>query len=252
MSALFAHAKRYEMVSTNPIQGVRCSAKRRKDPDVLPPEEFKALLNELPPREQVMVLLAGTTGLRRSELVALTWHDIDFGTLQINVNKSCVRGKLGETKTFASAKPVPLHPAVASALAKWRLATPYKKPGDFLFPSIRNNGTTPVWPDVILQKIIRPACERARIKGKTVGWHTFRHSLGTHLRFLGIDVKTAQELLRHANPGITLGLYSQAVSSQKRDASNRVVEMLLPAAAQAEKPQHLSAPSEIAEVAVTN
>ena len=85
-----------------------------------------------------------------------------------------------------------------------------------------------------------------------MGWHTFRHSLGTNLRFLGIDVKTAQELLRHANAKVTLDLYSQAVSSQKRDASNRVVEMLLPAAAQAEKPQHPSAPSEIAEVAVTN
>ncbi len=81
---------------------------------------------------------------------------------------------------------------------------------------------------MILQKIIRPAAQRAGITGKVVGWHTFRHSLGTNLWFLGVDVKTAQELLRHANAKITLDLYTQATSSQKREASAKVVEMLLP------------------------
>jgi integrase len=76
--------------------------------------------------------------------------------------------------------------------------------------------------------VIRPAAIKAGITGKIVGWHTFRHSLGTNLRFLGVDIKTAQELLRHANSRITLDLYSQAVSSQKREAIAWVVEMLLP------------------------
>lgn len=72
------------------------------------------------------------------------------------------------------------------------------------------------------------------------GWHTFRHSLGTNLRFLGIDIKTAQELLRHANSRITLDLYTQAVSTQKREANAKLVDMLLPSP----KPQHHRAPSE--------
>ena len=59
-----------------------------------------------------MVLLAGTTGLRRSELIALTWRDVCFVNLHIEVNKSCVRAQIGETKTVASAKPVSLHPVV--------------------------------------------------------------------------------------------------------------------------------------------
>jgi site-specific recombinase XerD len=69
---------------------------------------------------------------------------------------------------------------------------------------------------------------KAGIAGKVIGWHTFRHSLGTNLRFLVIDVKVAQELLRHVNARITLDLYTQAVSSQMREASAKVVEMLLP------------------------
>ena len=251
MSAVFAHGMRYGMTFVNPIQGVRCSAKRLKEPDVLTPEEFARLLPKLPHRERVMVLLAGATGLRRSELIALTWQDVDFETLEISINKSCVRGQIGETKTTASARPIPLVPEVAQALNGWRKVTLYRRPGDFLFPSLRRNGRIPVWPDMILQKVIRPAAKEAGITGKVIGWHTFRHSLGTNLRSLGVDIKTAQELLRHSNARTTLDLYTQAVSSAKRKASAKVVKMLLPSGVWKES-QHPSAPSEDEKVAVAS
>jgi integrase len=251
MSAVFNHAIRYEWMQHNPISHVRCSSKRVREPDVLTPEEFNALLDELPLRERVMVMLAGTTGLRRSELIALIWQDVDFDLLQVSVNKSCVRAQIGDTKTQASAQPVPLHPVVAIALREWRSVTLYSGENDFLFPSLRENGTKPVWPDMVLQKIIRPALVRAGIQDKTVGWHTFRHSLGTNLRSLGVDVKVAQELLRHANSKITLDLYTQAVSSQKREANDRLVELLLPSGGRSKNPQHPSAPLEDSAIALS-
>ena len=59
----------------------------------------------------------------------------------------------------------------------------------------------------LVKKVIRPAVERAGIKGKAIGWHSFRHSLATNLRAAGVDLKTAQKLLRHANSRITLDVY---------------------------------------------
>lgn len=50
---------------------------------------------------------------------------------------------------------------------------------------------------MMLVKVVLPALKRANVTGKVVGWHTFRHSLATKLRSLGIDVKTSQGLLRH-------------------------------------------------------
>lgn len=247
MSAVFAHGLRFEFVLKNPINGVRCSALRLREPDVLTPDEFQRLVQELPQRERVMVLLAGTTGLRRSELIALTWQDVNFTTLQLEIKRACVNGQVGTTKTRASARPVPLHPSVATALIEWKAVTPFPEPRDFIFPSLRNNGEVPVWPDTLLRKVIRPAAKRAGIMNKVVGWHTFRHSLGTNLRFLGVDIKTAQELLRHANSRVTLDLYSQAVSSQKREASAKVVEMLMPNAA---KPLRLAGLSQEDEEAL--
>lgn len=89
------------------------------------------------------------------------------------------------------------------------------------------NGTQPLFPDIVLKKIVRPALARAGITGKVTGWHSFRHSLATNLRSLGEDVKVAQELLRHANSRTTMDLNTQAVSADKRDASRKQVELLL-------------------------
>jgi integrase len=227
MSAIFSHGIRHEWFTFNPISKVRCSAKRLREPDVLTPAEFQALLLELSLREQMMVMLAGTTGLRRSELFALRWSDVDFQKMEVAVTRSCVRGRFGEVKTVASGKPVPLHTLVYDMLLSWRLVTAYSGEGDFLFPSERLNGEKPLTPDMVLRKIIRPALDRARVTGKVIGWHSFRHSLATNLRSLGVDVKVAQELLRHANSRITMDLYTQAVSADKRIASGRQAEMLL-------------------------
>jgi hypothetical protein len=57
--------------------------------------------------------------------------------------------------------------------------------------------------------------------------HTFRHSFGTLLKANGEDVKTLQELLRHANSRITLDVYTQAVTSNKRAAQSKVVKMMV-------------------------
>jgi site-specific recombinase XerD len=62
--------------------------------------------------------------------------------------------------------------------------------------------------DNLLKRYIRPALERAGIMGKVIGWHNFRHSLATNLRAMGLDVKVAQQLLRHANISTTLDIYT--------------------------------------------
>ena len=55
-----------------------------------------------------------------------------------------------------------------------------------------------------------------------------RHSFGTLLKANGEDVKTVEELLRHANSKITLDVYTQAVNSHKRAAQSKVVQMIVP------------------------
>jgi len=73
---------------------------------------------------------------------------------------------------------------------------------------------------------IKPVAQKAGIT-KNIGWHTFRHSVGTLLKANGEDIKAVQELLRHANSRITLDVYTQAVTSNKRAAQSKVGRMMV-------------------------
>jgi integrase len=124
--------------------------------------------------------------------------------------------------------PVPLHPIVLNALLEWRQHSSYSAELDFLFPSVRFKGTKPLSPDSILEKSVRPALARIGVVGKRIGWHSFRHSLATNLRALGVDINVAQELMRHSSCRTTLDVYTRAVDQQKREASLKVVSLMLP------------------------
>ena len=62
---------------------------------------------------------------------------------------------------------------------------------------------------------------------KHISWHVFRHTFSTLLAENDEDVKTVQSLMGHANSNITMNIYTHAVSSKKRRALSKVVEMIL-------------------------
>ena len=227
MSALFHHAMRYEWVDRNPIKLVRQSAKREKVPDILELSELQLLLSKLSVRERTLALLDAATGLRVSELLALRWDDIDFENLEIRVTEAIWHQVVGDCKTEASAKPVPMDIYMAEDLLRWRRLSPYPMASDWVFASPTMKGKQPYWPDNLMKRYIRPVARKAGIH-KQIGWHTFRHTFGTLLKANGEDVKTVQELLRHATSRITLEVYTQAVTSHKRAAQSKVVKMMVP------------------------
>jgi integrase len=227
MSAIFHHAMRYEWVDRNPIKLVRQRAKREKVPEVLELFELQLLLSKLFVRERRLALLDAATGLRVSELLALRWSDVDFENLELNVTRSIWHQVVGNCKTEASAKPVPMDSYMAEDLLRWRRQSDYASDDDFVFASETMKGKQPYWPDNLMKRHIKPVA-RANGINKNIGWHTFRHSFGTLLKANGEDVKTVQELLRHANSRITLDVSTQALSTNKRAAQSKVVKMMVP------------------------
>jgi integrase len=91
-------------------------------------------------------LLDVLTGLRVGELLALKWNDIDFQKSQISVTRSIVMQRIGDCKTEASRKPVPMDLRLASALYNWRMISPYPRPDDWILASPHSNGQLPYWP----------------------------------------------------------------------------------------------------------
>jgi len=161
MSAVFHHAMRYEWLDSNPIKLVRQSAKRERTPDVLELEELRLLLAKLELRERTLVLLDAATGLRVSELLALRWEDVDFKALELRVTRSIWHQVVGDCKTEASAKPVPLDSYMAEDLLRWQRMSPYPMPSDWVFASPTMRGKQPYWPDNLMKRYIRPVARKA-------------------------------------------------------------------------------------------
>jgi integrase len=226
LSVLFQHAMRYEWATTNPIRLVRQSAIPSREEIVLLPVEVSALLSELHDPFRTLILLASVTGLRRGELFGLKWEDIDFAGAEISVVRSVVDQVEGPPKTMASRRPIPMSAELSSALANWRTQTSYSKPDDWVFASPLALGEKPYWPDAVLKRHVFPAAERAGIT-KRIGWHSFRRTLATLLQSLGASVKTTQELLRHASPGITMSVYAKAVTADKRQAQDSIAALFV-------------------------
>ncbi len=225
MHAIFNHAIRWEWHDRNPISMVRQSAKRQRVPVVLNIEQINLLLEGLKEPGKTAVLLDILTGLRVSELLALKWSDVDFENLEISGTRSIADQHVGPCKTEASQKPVPLDPELAEALLMWRRQSPYQMNDDWIFASPAKHGKLPYWSFSIFRTYIKPALKEAKITGK-IGWHTFRHSFATILKSHGEDVKTVQELMRHANSSVTLNLYAQAVTDTKRNAQSKVARLV--------------------------
>lgn len=234
--ALFNHAVRWEFAERNPINGpfkgagVRVMAKRERIPDVLEIAEAQLLLCSLEIRERVMVLLAMSMGLRRGELAALRWEDVDFANLRLNVSRSLVDQHVGSVKTEVSRALMPFDEYVARDLEAWQQQTSYPGPGDYLWASDANRagdkrGKQPVWLAKVMTSKIQVVARQLGIL-KKVSWHMFRHTFSTLLKSNGEDIKVVQELLRHSTSRMTLDTYTQALSLDKRRAQGRIVAMI--------------------------
>jgi integrase len=236
MSALYNHAIRWEFIDRNPItgpvrgSGVRQSAKRERIPDILEVEEFQHLQAELRLRERILVWLDMTLGLRRGELAGLRWEDVRFEELTVMARRSIVDQVVGNVKTEASKRPIPIDAFVAEDLLAWYRITKYSRPADYVFATDapragKKRGKQPVWLSKLMTYHIQPAAKRVGIT-KHIGWHTFRHTYTTLLHANGEDVKVVQELLRHGSAKITMDVYAQAVTPAKRMAQGKIVAML--------------------------
>lgn len=223
---LFRHGMRYQWATTNPIALVRCSSKRATTPDILTPEEIRGILGELSEPGRTVTMLAAITGMRRGELFGLKWEDINFERLTISIVRSLVDQVEGLPKTEASRKPLPVSEELVVALQSWRSQSGYTKPSDWVFASPQAFGKLPFWPDMLLRRHILPAAERLGIT-KRIGWHTFRRTAATLLMSSGSSVKTTQELMRHSTADITLELYAQAVTKDKRDAQSALASLIM-------------------------
>nr|MDK2851029.1 integrase/recombinase XerD [Candidatus Cloacimonadota bacterium] len=166
-------------------------------PDTLSVEEMQELLDSLPMddrlsfRNKVMLELLYATGMRSSELLGLTIHDLNREQHMI-----LVRGKGSKQRYVPYIKA--LDPLIEKYLHTYRPALLGIQQSDMLF--LNRNGKP--LSRMGFWKILRQAVIKAGIK-RDVSPHTFRHSFATHLLEAGVNLRIVQSLLGHSSINTT-------------------------------------------------
>lgn len=217
LSGAFRFAKRSDAVSENPVRDAAVPRGRpKKDRPAYTLDEISTMLKALPEPGRTVVLVAALTGLRLSELKGLRWED--FNGDEVMVERAVWNGKVSETKTLTSRAAVPVVPFLLKALEKHRARN---SGAGFVF-----HGATgqPLRMENLYRRDMRPALEKAGIKWR--GWHPFRYGVGTVLHSLGVDSKTIQMILRHADQATTMNLYVKPVADESRRAMRKLERAL--------------------------
>jgi integrase len=232
MHRLFEKAMLWEVIGLerNPMTlvEVRGISKRRKKPFILSLVQYFAVLEQLPEPCRTMVVVAQSTGLRVSEILALKWEDIDFESLAMRVTRKVVNGRVSRLKTEYSEDDLPLDPDFAAQLLEWK-----RQDGpsieNWVFPSPVTH--QPYYASEIQKDYLKPAGRRVGLKSNglpvALGWHTFRHTYRSLLDATGAPIGVQQKLMRHAQVATTMDVYGNALMESKREANSKVVRLLL-------------------------
>ena len=166
-----------------------------------------------PHRARIGALIMMLAGLRRGELIPLTWDDIDLDDFTIHVTKSVEEKrtnhftiKSGTKTSWGRNISIPLDLAIEIETAKKESSSPYVCPrcnGDMHSPTSWRR----MWNNYI-NTIIKTNKYASHTKIKEITSHYLRHTYATLLYISGVDVVTASKLLGHSNIKTTVEIYT--------------------------------------------
>ncbi len=229
-------ALKWGLIARNPADAVDPPRVRRKDMQIWDEEEiarFLEVAKNSPYYE--LYYLALFTGMRRSELLALRWIDVDFIYCQIYVNRSIHRLMDGsyiftEPKSEKSRRTIALSPSVILLLKEYKeqqiiehamLGVPLSD-NDLIFcrldgSPLRPNTVTNAWNVLAV---------RAGLK--VIRFHDARHTHASLMLKAGTHPKIVQERLGHSSIGMTLDTYSHVAPGLQEAAANKFDSMVNP------------------------
>ncbi len=213
----------------------RITMKRVKAPSVEAVRSVIEAAEDRDPRLAPLLMLAALTGMRRGELCALRWTDVDFERGELDVSRSVVvvPGGLAEKGTKTHRFRIVALDDVGMALLlrhranveDWARQAEVVVPEDAFVFSHAVDGSKPFRPDNVTGFFTRV---RDSLGLHDVRLHDLRHFTATQLIGAGVDVRTVAGRLGHSDPSVTLRVYSHALEERDRAAADVMGRVLAP------------------------
>ncbi|MYS24683.1 Site-specific recombinase XerD [Streptomyces sp. DvalAA-14] len=231
-------AVREELITRNVARIVETPTVPREEVRPLDRTEAKMLLKTAKGhRLYALWLLLVSTGLRRGEVLALTWDDIDLDRGQLRVRRNLQRIKkellFGTPKTARSLRTISLPQGCVTALKAHRTThqaeraaagqhwTPLaSQPAGLVFTTSTGRPTDPR----SLNRMLTVLCREAKVRQVRV--HDLRHTCASLLLAQGVDARTIMETLGHSTITMTLDTYAHVMDSTLRKAADRMDDAL--------------------------
>ena len=217
----FEKAIAEKLLQQNPCAGCKLPKEQKKEMRILDPEQIGWFFEEARNSGKYEFYYTELmTGLRRGELLGLKWSDVNFREQTITVQRQILRvnGEVKEyplkTKNAYRVLALPDHMAEMLMQMKERSDSPY------LFPSLTGGAQDP---DSIL-KMFHRILKRAGLE--QIRFHDLRHTFATLALQNGVDYKTLSGMLGHYSVAFTLDTYTHITPEMKRDAANRIGNVL--------------------------
>lgn len=218
LQAMLNYAVEQELIAKNPILRFKKLPQIKPEIHFLNEQQilkFLQLAKKYTPSYYAFFFTAVHTGMRRGELLALEWSDIDFKKQKIRINKQIYRGKTQTTKT-GKERYIDISDSLLEILIE------HKKKRKVISKYVFHNSEgKPIHPYNMEQRYFKPLIgmlnkefdEENKIK--KLRFHDLRHTYATYLLSKGIPVKYVQEQLGHSTARMTLDTYASVMPSVK-------------------------------------
>lgn len=223
------HAVRWNYVSRNVCDLLDSPRVVSREGTSLTLEQARKLLESIQGhRLEVVLMMAVITGMRKGEIIALRWSDIDLDRWVLHVVHTVdyIPGYgyvENEPKTQAGKRTIDLPAFFVGMLKQHRVKQEQRRlkvgeaweSRDLVFPDLTGGYLNPIHVLRMFKKLL----ERAELPH--MHFHDLRHSAATILISMGINPKVIQELLGHSDISITLGIYGHLFPSMQKDVVDK-------------------------------
>lgn len=227
------------MINSNPCGKVTPPKKAKKKFDTITLAQAKALIDHFKGHENdmsVTIALAFFTGMRRGEVLGLTWNNVDLNDKTIHVEQS--RQRVGKdiivtgVKSKTSIRTIPIFNDLYEILQKEKTTQKknkllwgkdYNKPEQD-FVCRRDNGDLSA-PDYVYRKLKRTATNLEI--SSSLRFHDLRHSFATWMMENGVHPKVVSDWLGHSDINITMDIYSHVNLDAMRFAVAQVEQNMV-------------------------